>query len=173
MAHAIRKVIFTGEGNGKTTAAFGMALRALGNDLRVRIVQFVKAAPSGEIRAISALQGVEFRQMGLGFVPKPGSPEFARHRSKAQEACAIALQWAQEENDGLLVLDEICTAFSSGLLEEQQVLDLMKECRTARLVLTGRGASPAMLAAADTATEMRSIKHAMSAGLPAQRGVEF
>ena len=170
-----RILIFTGDGKGKTTAALGVALRASGHGMRVCIIQFVKNAPTtGEVPAIEKLPNVEIFQMGLGFVPAPGDERFADHRAAAEAALDKAKEAVGSGGYDLVVLDEVCFAVSRGLLDEESVLDVIRDLQPRMcLVLTGRGATEGLIAAADTVTEMGNIKHAMQSGRPAQRGVEM
>lgn len=175
MSDKARILIFTGDGKGKTTAALGMALRASGRGMRVRIIQFVKNDSStGEIAAIEKLPNIEIVQMGLGFVPPSEDECFAEHRAAAEAAIAHARDVIASGDYELVVLDEVCFAVSSGLLDEQKVLDAVKSVPPqVCLVLTGRGAGERLVAAADTVTEMRGIKHAFATGRAAQKGVEM
>ena len=175
MSDRARILIFTGDGKGKTTAALGMALRASGRGMRVRIIQFVKNdSATGEIAAIEKLPNVEIVQMGRGFLPPTEDERFAAHRAAAEAAMAHAREVIASRDYELVVLDEVCFAVSRGLVDQQQVLDAIKSAPPRMcLVLTGRGASEKLIAAADTVTEMRGIKHALAAGRPAQKGVEM
>jgi cob(I)alamin adenosyltransferase len=170
-----RLLIFTGNGKGKTTAALGMALRAVGHGQQVLILQFIKAnASSGERMALKNLPGVELLQMGLGFLTPPEDPRFEEHRRAAEEALKKAVEILETGRHQLIILDEVCTAVKKNLLTEAQVIEAVSSRKgTAVLVLTGRGAGPGLTALADTVTEMRSRKHGLTAGWKAQEGVEF
>jgi cob(I)alamin adenosyltransferase len=170
-----RTLIFTGEGKGKTTAAFGMVLRAAGHDQRVLVVQFLKSnAATGELLACAHLPQVEVVQMGCGFVPAPEHPAFAKHQQKALEALAFARQAVLSGNRALIVLDEICGAIGRGLIDEDAVIELLSAPeRKACLVLTGRHASNRLIEQADTVTEMQCVRHGYTRGIAAQEGVEF
>ena len=169
-----RVLLFTGDGKGKTTAALGLALRACGHGMRVLVLQFIKAAPTGELAASRQLQGLEFVQTGLGFVPKPDSPRFEEHRRAAMAAMEQATQALVSGRYDLVVLDELCTAVSLSLVDEKSVAELAaKRPPSVTLVLTGRGATPGLMALADTVTEMRCIKHGFESGRKAQKGIEF
>jgi cob(I)alamin adenosyltransferase len=170
-----RTLIFTGEGKGKTTAAFGMALRAAGHGQRILVIQFLKSyANTGEIRACASLPGVEAVQMGAGFVPAPAHPDYAQHQAKAREALTFARRSVESGMYDLIILDEICGAIGRGLLEEKAVVELLNAPkRTACLVLTGRHATENLILQADTVTEMRCIRHGYTQGIEAQKGVEF
>jgi cob(I)alamin adenosyltransferase len=169
-----RILIFTGDGKGKTTAALGMAFRASGHDMRTCVCQFIKADLSvGEIAAAAASKHIEMHALGLGFLPPVDDPSFAQHREAAQKGLQFAADILAGGQFPLVILDEICVAIACGLIEEQQVVDLVaKTPPDTCLVLTGRGASPTLVAMADTVTEMLCIKHGMFTGHDAQDGVE-
>jgi cob(I)alamin adenosyltransferase len=170
-----RVLLFTGDGKGKTTAALGLALRACGQGLRVLVLQFVKAGQqTGELAAARLLPGFEILQRGRGFVPPASSPEFAEHRLAAEAVLGEAAAALQSGNYDVVVLDELCLAVAKELVSEQAALAVIDHARPGSvLVLTGRGATPGLVAAADTVTEMTLRKHGLKAGIPAQRGVEF
>ncbi len=168
-------LIFTGDGKGKSTAAFGMALRAAGHGQRILILQFMKADDStGELVSFREKLGIDIRQTGLGFVPKPEHPKFPAHREAAQQAFATACKAMQSGDYDLLILDEICGSVACKLVDEKQVLEAVENSRNdLNIVLTGRNATPAMIEMADTVTEMVPHKHALENGVPARKGVEF
>jgi len=170
-----RVLLFTGDGKGKTTAALGLALRAAGHDLHVLIVQFVKNNPkTGELRALQYLPSVELRQTGLGFVPPPSDPSFPGHRRAAEEGLELVCEALVCKRYDLVILDEICVALSLGLLRESAVLDVVgHRAAGVHVVLTGRGATPALLELADTVTEMSAVKHPYEAGKAATKGIEL
>jgi cob(I)alamin adenosyltransferase len=170
-----RFLIFTGDGKGKTTAALGMALRMAGHGRRVLVVQFIKSGGStGEIAALGRLPGVELVQKGMGFIPKQDDEARERHRQAASEALELARQALAAGEHDLVILDEICIAISSGLIDEMRVLEAIETAPPETcLVLTGRSAPPRLVERADTVTEMRCVKHGYRAGIPAQQGVEF
>jgi cob(I)alamin adenosyltransferase len=170
-----RVLIFTGDGKGKTTAALGMALRAHGHGIPVAIVQFVKSdVKTGDFTVLSRLPGVEIFVTGRGFVPPETDPRFAEHRRAAEEGLRIASEAACSGRYGLVILDEICYAVSRTLVPEDNVLRLIKEkALGVTIVLTGRGATEGLIAAADTVSEIRCVKHGFDIGRKAQKGVEF
>ncbi len=170
-----RILIFTGEGKGKTTAALGVVLRAAGHGHKCLIVQFVKAdSQTGELIACNSLPNVQIRQMGLGFAPAPGHPHFEDHCRAAADAMAVVEQALSADIYDLIVLDEICVAVAKTLIDEERVLGLLrKESAVFCIILTGRGASPQLIEAADTVTEMRCVKHALQQRRTAQCGVEY
>jgi cob(I)alamin adenosyltransferase len=172
-----RVLLFTGNGKGKTTAALGTALRAAGHGQRVLFVQFLKAQDStGEIAAARHLPGVELVQTGRGFVPPRTHTDYATHRSAAQAGLAMVEHAVGERASaaGLVVLDEVCTAISLGLLEVEEVLMVVAKAQPGtNVILTGRDAPDALIAAADTVTDMHCVKHALGAGCGADPGVEW
>jgi cob(I)alamin adenosyltransferase len=174
MSHGPRILIFTGDGKGKTTAALGTAYRASGHGLRTCVIQFIKGNTTvGEVLAAAGDDDIEIHPMGLGFLPKDGQPAVARHRDAAQAAFGKAHEAIAGGCFGIVVLDEICLAVARGLIDHAQVADLLGRASPEMcLILTGRGASPELIALADTVTEMRPVKHALQAGRTAQQGVE-
>ena len=169
-----RILVFTGDGKGKTTAALGMALRARGHGLRVCVIQFVKAdADVGEVRALAQIQ-VNVLQTGRGFLPKPTDARWAEHCAAAEVGLRQATEAIAGAQHDMIILDEICLAVARGLLKEADVITAVKSAPPGMcIVLTGRDASPGLIALADTVTEMRSVKHGMQNGVPAQKGVEL
>src|SRR5579862_732440 len=169
-------IVNTGPGKGKTTAAMGTALRAVGQGMRVLMLQFLKGSwHYGELDAVQAF-GDKFvmKQMGRGFVKvgteKP-DPEDVR---MVEEAWAEADQAIQSGDWDLVVLDEINYAISYGMLDPAKVVEsLKKKPEMVHVILTGRNAHPTIVEAADTVTEMRQVKHAYEKGVMAQRGIEY
>lgn len=170
-----RTLIFTGEGKGKTTAALGAVLRAVGHGHRSLIVQFIKADTRlGELAACGMLPGVEIVQMGCGFLPDESSPEFNQHRKAAAKALAFTERAFDSGKYDLVVLDEVCVAVAKRLIEEDRVLELLQHRRgVSCVILTGRDASMRMMKNADTITEMHCVRHGLQHGKQPQRGVEY
>jgi len=171
-----RIVLFTGDGKGKTTAALGMVMRAVGHDLKSFIVQFIKAAgETGELSACRHLPGVEIVQAGLGFLPdNKTNPAFAAHQQAAQEGLKKTTAAIASGNYELVVMDEICLAVTKCLLPEDSVIEAIKKAGGEMvIVMTGRQAPAGLISLADTVTEMTMIKHGYVAGWPSQKGVEF
>jgi len=175
MREKARVLIFTGDGKGKTTAALGLAFRATGHGMRVLVLQFVKGGQeTGELAAARQIPGFEIVQRGCGFVPAEGSPQFAVHRQAAENVLREAAEALRAGSHDVVVLDEFCYAVAKNLVSEQSALEVVALAGAGTvLVLTGRGATPGLIAAADTVTEMCLRKHALKAGIKAQRGVEF
>jgi cob(I)alamin adenosyltransferase len=169
-----RVLIFTGDGKGKTTAAVGMAVRAVGNSMKVKVIQFAKEAPTGEMDILKNSLGVEFVQVGLGFLPEESSKEFEKHATAAQEGLLVAKEAIESGEYDIVVLDEICFVVSKNLLEEKAVIECIKKAKAEScIVLTGRNASDGLIELADTVSEMKCVKHGYDCGVKAQKGVEF
>lgn len=167
-----RILVITGPGKGKTTAAAGLALRAVARGRAVLITRFAKSGRSGEIDVLSSLSGVSVLSGACGMTPPPGHPDFPRHVAEARrlfrETCSRAAR-AQT-----LVLDEICGAVARGLVDEAEVVGFLEGLDGDQVaVLTGRGAGPGLLAVADTVSEILSLKHGYERGIDAQPGVEL
>ena len=170
-------LVNTGDGKGKTTAALGTVLRAVGYGYRVLIVQFIKGSwMYGELKSIRRLEPeVEFHRMGKGFVGIVDD-ELPReeHEKAAHEALTFAKQKLASGDYHLVLLDEIFIAVGLGLFGVDDVLDLMNaRPEKTTLILTGRGAPQEVIDRADTVTEMKEIKHAYRSGILAQRGVDY
>ena len=171
-------IVHTGNGKGKTTAALGLAVRAWGDGLRVLILQFIKGSwKYGELEAIRILGEtngrLEVRRGGRGFSQRD-TEDKAEHRKAAQEAWREALEEITASRWDLIVLDEINYAVKFGLVEIEQVMELLdKKPPELHLVLTGRDARPELIERADLVTEMKLIKHPYQKGIKAQKGIEF
>jgi cob(I)alamin adenosyltransferase len=168
-----RIIVNTGEGKGKTTAAFGTALRAAGHGQRVGIVQFIKGDWNyGEAAALQALPNVNLQRIGSGFTWKADDP--AIPKALAREAWELSRRLALSDEYGLLVLDELNYAAGEGYVSEEEILDLLRtKPERLSVIITGRGASQGLIDVADTVTEMRCIKHAFEGGAPAKKGIEY
>lgn len=172
-------LVFTGNGKGKSTAAFGLALRAAGNGFPVKVVQFIKGAwKTGEREAIAEhLPLIEVEVGGKGFtIERLRNPRVAmtEHQLAARAAFEAAQEAVASGRYRLVVLDEILGSITAGLVGEDEVLELAaSRPEDLHLALTGRGASQRIIDAADLVTEMREVKHHLQAGIPAQRGIEF
>lgn len=165
--------LYTGAGKGKTTAALGLALRALGAGMRVFIGQFMKAGEFGECIALRRFgDQVEMHQYGSGaFLTGAPTSEDIERAVRGYAACTTALA---SDHYGVVILDEVVTAISAGLLDEQCVIELIANRPPAtELVLTGRGASRTLIDHADLVTEMRDVKHYYDRGIEARSGIEY
>lgn len=167
-------IINTGHGKGKSTAAFGQALRAAGQGLKVCIIQFIKGqAKTGEALAFTtAFPGqVELHLAGTGFT-------WQQDMETVKEAALSGWQLAREKiaSDAydLMVLDELTYLIGLGLIPEDEVIALFRaRPKRLHLVITGRDASQGLIEYADLVTEMRAIKHPFQKGIKAQKGIEF
>lgn len=170
-------VVITGHGKGKTTSALGMALRACGHGMKVCVIQFMKGdLYSGEWDGVRKLDcAVEIIPTGKGFCGIQGNPyPFREHRESAQKAVELVESKLAQEDLDLLVLDEINNALHLGLVDLEQVLNIIKKKPPRlHLVLTGRDAHPLVVELADTVSEIREIKHAFRAGLEPQPGIDY
>jgi cob(I)alamin adenosyltransferase len=167
--------IYTGHGKGKTTAALGLALRAVGQGLKVLMIQFVKGKrPTGELLMAQHLSpDLTMKPMGRdGFIGPEGPGE--KDRALAKAALDAARKALIERTCDVLILDEINVAVSLGLLSERAVLDVIScKPKDMELVLTGRGAPKAFLDQADLVTTMEPTKHYFDKGQKARQGIEF
>jgi cob(I)alamin adenosyltransferase len=176
--------VYTGDGKGKTSAAIGAAVRALGHGLRVCLIQFLKGAEdSGELKVLRDLANVTLRQFGTDW------RELARRnpawwtvapteqeRQLIQEGLRFAGQIISSGEHDLVILDEINVACAQGLIAAEDILALVTNRPShVELILTGRGAPPALCEAADLVTEMKEVKHPLARpdSIGARRGVEF
>ena len=167
-------IVHTGTGKGKSTAAFGLALRMLGRGQRVGVVQFVKGAWHTAERDALAKFGdqVAWYSMGEGFTWE--TQDLARDVAAAEAAWAKAVELMDDDSFGLVILDELNIALRYDYLPLDQVIATLKARRPGlHVVATGRNAKPALIAAADLVTDMTLVKHHFKAGVKAQPGIEF
>jgi len=167
-------IVHTGSGKGKSTAAFGLLLRALGHEWPCGVVQFIKGAwDAGERRAFERFSDlISWHTMGEGFTWE--TQDRGRDIAAAQTAWAKALELMADPKTRLLVLDELNIALRYEYLPLAEVVAALRGRRPdLHIVVTGRNAKPELLEAADLATEMTLIKHPFKAGVKAQAGIEF
>ena len=164
--------IYTGNGKGKTTAAAGLAARAAGRGLNVKFVQFMKGRESGETISLQRL-GVEFLRVSESkkFFRDMTEGEKAQAREDVRSALCVMEGWLGKAD--LIVLDEAMAAISCGILMVDETLDLIAQRGSTELVLTGRDAPEALVAAAHLVTEMKEIKHYYSEGQTGRKGIEY
>jgi cob(I)alamin adenosyltransferase len=166
--------VYTGNGKGKTSAAFGLALRAVGRGMRVFMIQFIKGGfDYGELYVVDKLPNLTLKAFGRGkFVTeKPARKEDVE---LASEALALAEETVKGGRYDVVILDEINVALSLKLISLEKVLQLIKEKpKHVELVLTGRDAPEEIVEAADLVTEMREVKHPYKKGFPARKGIEY
>lgn len=165
--------VYTGDGKGKTTAALGLALRAVGAGLRVFCAQFVKGADYNEIKAIRQyLPLITLKQYGRGcFLTGQPSPEDIA----AAQVALQEIKWAMLSGSyDIIILDEANIATHFNLIKVADLVDLIRQKPPQiELIITGRRAAPEVIALADLVTEMKEIKHYYQHGIPARPGIEY
>ncbi len=167
-------MIYTGNGKGKTTAALGLALRAVGHGRRVLMLQFMKGDDSyGECKAAQMLPGLQIVQKGLPTFVDRGNPS-AEDLKLAAEAMAAAEQALTSDEWDMVILDEINVAVDFGLVPVSAVVQLLDRRNPGiDVVLTGRGARSELVKRADMVSEVLEIKHHYQKGVPAREGIEY
>lgn len=177
MENAGLVIVYTGKGKGKTTAALGMALRAIGHDYKICMIQFIKGSwHYGEMSSSKRLEPeFELTAVGKGFVGilDDKTPKEA-HQKIAKEAITIAKEKISSGKYNIVILDEINYAVNLGLVDVNDVLDLIKsKPENVTLVLTGNHVKEEIIDAADLVTEMKEIKHPFQKGIRAKKGIDF
>jgi len=166
--------IFTGDGKGKTSAALGIALRALGHNLRVHVIFFMKGGyPYSERQILAQLPNISFSSFGQDYFVDPNNikPE---EKEEARKGLDKAREVMQSGNHDVVILDEINVAVSWKLIEISEVLQLIKnKPKNVELILTGRYADPRLIDAADLVTEMLEVKHPYERGIKARGGIDY
>ena len=162
--------IYCGDGKGKTTAAMGLALRALGHGRRVVVVQFLKDGTSGELAPLRRLGAVVYTRREAKFTWQMNAEE----RACAREGFTELLRSAAREPADLLILDEGCAVSAADLIDRELLRRVVLETgRRAEVVLTGRTPDAWMLENADYSTEMRAHRHPYEQGVAAREGIEY
>ncbi len=166
-------VVNTGNGKGKSSAAFGMVARAMGHDMKIGVVQFIKGAFStGEEAFYRRFPEIDYHVMGQGFTWE--TQDKRKDTAAAQAARKIADSMLCNQQFDLVIFDELNIALKYKYVDIDQVLDATKNRpHNQHVVITGRAAPQALIDAADTVTEMPAIKHAFQNGVRAQKGVEL
>nr|WP_321467468.1 cob(I)yrinic acid a,c-diamide adenosyltransferase [uncultured Desulfobulbus sp.] len=167
-------IVLTGDGKGKTTSALGMALRAAGHGLRVCFIQFIKGSwHYGEMDAAKRFEDlIDFHVMGRGFTWK--SEDMEEDARLAREAWSHACGAIESGRYHLVVLDEFTYLLHYRMLAIEPCLSFFAaHCPKQHVIITGRYAPQALVAAADLVTEMRVVKHPYKSGIMAQKGIEF
>lgn len=166
--------VYTGDGKGKTSAAFGLALRAVGRGLRVYIIQFIKGGfDYGELYIVEKIPNLKLATFGRGrFVTDiPPSEEDSK---LAREAFELAKKVVKSGEYDVVILDEVNVALNLKMISLDEVIDLIKnKPKHVELILTGRYAPVQIIDAADLVTEMREVKHPYTQGVPPRRGIEY
>jgi cob(I)alamin adenosyltransferase len=166
--------VYTGQGKGKTSAAFGLALRAIGRGFQVYIIQFIKGGfDYGELYALKHLPNLELKAFGRGKFITEKPPNEVDVKS-AQEALELAETVVNSGKYDIVILDEVNVALNLKLIETQRIMDLVKsKPRNVELILTGRDAPSEVIEIADLVTEMKEIKHPFKKGVHPRKGIEF
>ncbi len=170
-------IVYTGKGKGKTTAALGMALRAIGYDHKVCMIQFIKGSwHYGEMTSSKRLEPeFELTAIGKGFVGilDDKSP-IEDHKKVAEEALKVAQEKINSKKYNIVILDEINYAVNLGLVDLKDVLEIIaNKPDDVNLVLTGNHVKDEVIEKADLVTEMREIKHPFKSGIKAKKGIDF
>ncbi|WP_028949806.1 cob(I)yrinic acid a,c-diamide adenosyltransferase [Sulfurihydrogenibium subterraneum] len=178
--------VFTGNGKGKTTAAIGTAIRALGNGEKVLFIQFMKDETiTSETKILKKLENFTLKSVGRkGFyLPKEmllKNPDLVKYGVKPieeidKQLAYEGLKFVKEniENNDLIVLDEVCIAIYFGLLKVEDVIDLLKSHSDKDFILTGRNCPQELLDMADLVTEMKEVKHPYQKGIKAKKGLDY
>jgi cob(I)alamin adenosyltransferase len=169
-------IVNTGPGKGKTTAAMGTGLRAVGNGMKVLMLQFLKGSwHYGELDAVKAFgDNFVMKQMGRGFVKVGGAETAAEDIQMVEQAWQESRESIMSGEWDLVILDEINYAISYDMLDPAKVVETLKQKpEQVHVILTGRNAHPTIIELADTVTEMKQVKHAYEKGVLAQRGIEY
>lgn len=166
--------IYCGDGKGKTTAAMGLALRCAGAGKRALVLQFFKDGNSSEVKALGTFPGVDVveQKRRFGFSWTLSQEEL--REAKAYYSGLLEDAMAKSGGYDLLVLDEVMSACTTGMVREERLLELLRgKPAGLEVVMTGRDPSQALMDRADYVTEMRKVKHPFDQGVPARLGVEF
>lgn len=164
-------IVYTGDGKGKTTAALGMAMRAIGRESKVAVIQFIKGKWStGEENFSKESDSIDFFVMGRGFTWD--SDDLEKDKALAMEGWQKAVNCLTSGKYDLVILDELTYCFHYDFLDLKEVLKTLKN-RKIDIVVTGRDAPQELIDIADTATEMKLIKHAFDTGKVAKKGVDY
>ncbi len=166
--------VYTGDGKGKTTAALGQALRALGHGLRVYMVQFMKGRTYGELIACrECLPGMTIEMSGRDEFVKKGAPEEIDVKM-AMEGLEKARRAIASGDYNMIILDEINVAIDYGVLPLDEVIDLLKSSPdNVEIICTGRYAPQELVELADLVSEVKEVKHHYQKGVPMRKGIEF
>lgn len=166
-------IINTGDGKGKSTAAFGTAIRALGHGLKVCVIQFIKQpCDYGEVMTAKKLDDLEWHTEGRGFTWK--SDDIEKDKAVARKGFELAKQKIASGEYDLIVLDEVTYLTNFNFIDIEELLETLKnKPENLNIIMTGRDADPKLIDIADTVTEMKKIKHCFDRGIKAKKGIEF
>lgn len=178
--------VITGDGKGKTTSSLGLALRAIGNNLKVHMIQFLKSGFTGELYSAKKL-GFEIEQFGVDalkekqkhlqeFADKTGAFVFQpdiKEKDAAMQGWEHAKNIIKSSNYDVIILDEINCVLEKGLIPLDEVLEIVKEHGKVELIFTGRDAPKELMEAADYVNVIQRVKHPWQKGIVARRGIEY
>ncbi len=168
--------IYCGDGKGKTSAAVGLAVRAAGRGIRVFAARFLKTEDSGEVEILRNIPGIAVLpcEKNFGFVSRMDEKTKKEAAACQARLFSRAVSMAEEAGSGLLILDEIMAAISYGMIEEEEVINFLKNRpEELEVVLTGRNPSEALLGLADYVSEIQKRKHPYDRGILAREGIEY
>lgn len=167
-------VVNTGEGKGKSSSAFGMVFRAAGWGMNVCVIQYIKGQwQTGEQKAAQRFDNIEWHALGDGFTWDTKNPEQDIKTSRA--IWELSKEKILSEQFDVVLLDEINYCSGYGWITGVEIADFLQHHKPAwqHVILTGRNAAPALIAIADTVTDMKKVKHAYQQGIKAEQGIEF
>lgn len=165
--------VYTGNGKGKTTAAIGQTIRALGHNWKILVIQFMKGDEYGEIKVLKSLPNITVQQFGLSTFVKKGEakPEDIR---LAQEGLKVAKKAVESKSYDMIILDELNVALDYGLLSIKDVLPMLKSAPPdLEIVITGRYAPKELIEIADLVSEVKEIKHPLQKGVVNRSGIDY
>jgi cob(I)alamin adenosyltransferase len=166
-------ILNTGDGKGKSTAAFGTVFRALGHGHKVCVIQFVKSPSEyGEVISAEKFQNLEWYTEGRGFTWN--SDDLEKDKAVAQKGFELAKEKIKSDKYDLIVLDEVTYLSNYKFIDINELIEVLKnKPERLNIILTGRDADPKLIEIADTVTEMKKIKHCFDDGIKAKKGIEF
>lgn len=168
--------VYTGDGKGKTTAAFGLAVRAAGTGMKVAVVQFLKARKTGEVKSVEGIANISVHRVNTSakFSWDMTPDEIREMEQEMRSGFELVKKLASSGEYGLLVIDEGNHVLHKEYVTREEMQDFLRQRpESLEVVITGRNAPQWLIDMADLVTEMRCIKHPMDGGLPARKGIEF
>ena len=168
--------VYTGNGKGKTTAAMGLAFRAAGDGMEVKVVQLLKSWKTGELESAKRFDNLEILRFEKvkGFTWELNEEELAQLKSEVRVGFDFVKGLVENRGCDILILDEVMASISGGFIGEDEIVELIeKKPKDMELILTGRNVPEKIMEKADLITEMREIKHYYKKGVPAREGIEF
>ena len=167
-------MVFTGNGKGKTTAALGIAIRAMGHGFKICMIQFIKGSwKYGELEAVKRFTDLmDFHVTGRGFTWK--SEDFEKDKKAAREGWRLAKEVMASGKYRIIILDELTYLIKLNMIDEKEVVEaILNKPQDLHIVVTGRDAPVSLIDAADLVTELKAVKHPLEKGIKAQKGIEF